>query len=199
MSFVSSQIDDRWAGQWKIKQCQNPPWKTSQLWSSNHCPKRCCKVLFWSFQSPAIFYWRLTTLLFCLTEKDGGNIGLFQDNGLSAFNEKPQEIEKIRRELCKIFWDNNLKITVKANIAKVNFLYVTLGLKAGKPYPYNKGNILLYVHKRSVTVCQNLMTNITLIILLCETMDWYSLRSDKNDFQSWALNDVIIFGLQRKL
>ena len=115
------------------------------------------------------FYWRLTTLLSCLTEKDGGNNGLYQDNGLSAFNEKPQEIENIRRELCKIFWDNNLKITVKANIAKVNFLYVTLGLKAGKPYPCNKGNILLYVHKRSVTVCQNLMTNIALI--LCETME----------------------------
>ena len=74
-----------------------------------------------------------------------------------------------------------LIITVKANIAKVNFLYVTLNLKAGKHYPYNKGNILLYVHKRpvTVTVCQNLnMTNITLI--LCETMEaiLYSLRSD---------------------
>ena len=43
-----------------------------------------------------------------------------------------------------------LIITVKANIAKVNFLYVTLNLKAGKHYPYNKGNILLYVHKRPV-------------------------------------------------
>lgn len=157
-TFASSKIDDRWPEKWGEKWCQNPPSKAPQLWSSTCFPKRCCRVLFWSFQSPAIFYWRLTTLLSCLTEKDGGNNGLYQDNGLSAFNEKPQEIEGIRGELCKIFWDNNLKITVKANIAKVNFLYVTLGLKAGKPYPYNKGNILLYVHKRSVTVCQNLMT-----------------------------------------
>ena len=56
------------------------------------------------------------TLLFCLTEKDSDNIGLFQDNGLLAFNEKPQEIEKIRKELHKIFWDNDLKITVKATM-----------------------------------------------------------------------------------
>lgn len=61
-----------------------------------------------------------------------------QASGLSAFNKRPQEIEKIKGELCKIFWDDDFKITVEAAIAKVNFLYETLGLRAGGHYPCNK-------------------------------------------------------------
>ena len=70
---------------------------------------------------------------------------LYRDEGLAAFNRKPQEIEKIKKELCKIR-DNDLKITVEANTTIVNFLDVTLDLKSGKYYPYTKeGNIPLYV------------------------------------------------------
>ena len=89
-------------------------------------------------------------LLSLLTKKYGQNIGLYRDDGLAAFNRKPQEIEKIKKELCKIFRDNDLKITVEANTTIVNFLDVTLDLKSGKYYPYTKeGNIPLYVHKTS--------------------------------------------------
>ena len=89
-------------------------------------------------------------LLSLLTKKYGQNIGLYRDDGLAAFNRKPQEIEKIKKELCKIFCDNDLKITVEANTTIVNFLDVTLDLKSGKCYPYTKeGNIPLYVHKNS--------------------------------------------------
>ena len=85
-----------------------------------------------------------------LTEKYGNNIGLYRDDGLSAFNKKPHEIEKIKKELCKIFRDNDLKITVEANVTKINFLDVTLDLKSGKHYPFTKeGNKPLYVHKQS--------------------------------------------------
>ena len=89
-------------------------------------------------------------LLSCLTKKYGNSIGLYRDDGLSAFNSNPQQIERIKKGFCQIFRENDLKITVKANITKVNFLDVTLDLQSGKHYPYTKeGNIPLYVHKKS--------------------------------------------------
>ncbi|PFX27682.1 hypothetical protein AWC38_SpisGene7639 [Stylophora pistillata] len=89
-------------------------------------------------------------LLSILTEKYGQNIGLYRDDGLAALNGTPQEIENIKKGFCKVFRDNDLKITVEANITKTNFLDVTLDLSSGKYYPFTKeGNIPLYVHKKS--------------------------------------------------
>ena len=89
-------------------------------------------------------------LLSLLTKKYGQNIGLYRDDGLAAFNAKPREMERIKKEICKVFRDNGLKITVEANTTKVNFLDVTLDLRSGKFYPYIKeGNIPLYVHQES--------------------------------------------------
>ena len=49
-----------------------------------------------------------------------------------------------------MFRDNNLKITVKANTTKVNFLNLTHDLRSGKFYLYIKeGNIPQYVDKQS--------------------------------------------------
>ena len=64
-------------------------------------------------------------LLSLLTKKYGQNIGLYRDDGLAAFNAKPREMERIKKEICKVFRDNGLKITVEANTTKVNFLDVT--------------------------------------------------------------------------
>ena len=89
-------------------------------------------------------------LLSLLTERYEQNIGLYRDNGLAVFNKMPQEIEKIKKELCKIFRENDLKITIEANKTIVNFLDVTLDLQTGKHYPFTKeGNVPLYVHKKS--------------------------------------------------
>ena len=89
-------------------------------------------------------------ILSLLTEKYGRNIGLYRDDRLAAFSGKPQEIEKIKKELCQIFRDHDLKITVEANKTEVNFLDVTLDLRSGKYWPYTKeGNIPLYVHRKS--------------------------------------------------
>ena len=89
-------------------------------------------------------------VLSLLTKKYGQNIGLYHDDGLAAFNAKPREMERIKKEICKVFRDNDLKITVEANITKVNFLDITLDLKSGKFYPYMKeGNIPLFVHRES--------------------------------------------------
>ena len=89
-------------------------------------------------------------LLSLLSKKYGQNIGLYRDDGLAALNRTPQEIERIKKDLCKTFRDNDLKITVEANKTTVNFLDVTLDLKSGKHRPYSKpGNIPLYVHNKS--------------------------------------------------
>ena len=79
-----------------------------------------------------------------LTKNYGQNIGLYRDDGLAAFNAKPREMERIKKEICKVFRDNGLKITVEANTTKVNFLDVTLDLRSRKFFPYIKeGNIPL--------------------------------------------------------
>ena len=73
-------------------------------------------------------------LLSLLTKKYGQNIGLYRDDGLAAFNAKPREIKNIKKGICKVFRDNDLKITVEANTTKVNFLDVTLDLRSEKYY-----------------------------------------------------------------
>ena len=89
-------------------------------------------------------------LLSLLINKYGQNIGLYCDDGSAAFNKTPQEIEKIKKELCKIFRENDLKITIEANKIIVTFLDVILDLRSGKCYPYTKeGNVPLYMHKKS--------------------------------------------------
>lgn len=89
-------------------------------------------------------------ILSLLTEKYGNSIGLYCDDGLSSFNKTPQKIEKCKKDICKILRDNDLKITVEANLTKVNFLDLTLNLKSRKHLPYTKeGNTLLYVLKQS--------------------------------------------------
>lgn len=53
-------------------------------------------------------------------------------------------IWKDKKELCKIFRENDLKITIEANKTIVNFLDITLDLQSGKHYPCTKeGNVPL--------------------------------------------------------
>ena len=57
-------------------------------------------------------------ILLRLTKNYRNNIGLYRDDRLS-FNKTPQEIERIKKDIRKIFRDNDLKITVEANLASV--------------------------------------------------------------------------------
>ena len=72
--------------------------------------------------------------------------------GLAAFNSKPQQIEKIKQGFCKIFRENDLKITVEANITKVNFLDVTLDLQSGKHYSYTKKEAFHSIFTRNLII-----------------------------------------------
>ena len=77
-------------------------------------------------------------LLSQLTQIPEINIGLYRDDGLAVLNQTPQKIEKVKKEICKIFANNNLRITIEANKKIVNFLDVTLDLTTERFKPYSK-------------------------------------------------------------
>ena len=77
-------------------------------------------------------------------------IGLYRDDGLAVLDQTPQKIEKIKKEICKVFAKNNLRITIEANKKVVNFLDVTLDLTTQTYKPYSKPTTTpLYVHSKS--------------------------------------------------
>ena len=90
-------------------------------------------------------------ILSLIREKYGDNVEVYRDDGLGAFNATPQEVEKTKKSLCKIFRDNGLRITVEANLRKDNFLDVTLDLLKSILAPYTKtNNTTVYVHAQSI-------------------------------------------------
>ena len=66
------------------------------------------------------------------------DIGLYRDDGLAILKQTPREIERVKKEICKIFAKNDLRITIEANKKVVNFLDVTLDLNTEKFKPYSK-------------------------------------------------------------
>ena len=69
---------------------------------------------------------------------------------LRPLTKRHKKLKRSKKNLCKIFRENGLKITIETNKSIVNFLDVTLDLQSGKHYPFTKeGNVPLYVHKKS--------------------------------------------------
>ena len=59
-----------------------------------------------------------------------------------------------KKQICKIFSDNGLKVKIEANHKVIDFLDVTLNLKNEKFYPYMKdGNRPVYVNAESNHSC----------------------------------------------
>ena len=54
-------------------------------------------------------------LLSQLTQITEISIGLYRDDGFSVINQTPQRIEKIKKDICQIFAQNNLRINIGAN------------------------------------------------------------------------------------
>ena len=78
------------------------------------------------------------------------NVGLYRDDGLAVVKKTPKQIENIKKEICKIFTKNNLKITIEANMKTVDFLDITMDLNSCIHKPFMKpNNTPLYVHKDS--------------------------------------------------
>ena len=74
-------------------------------------------------------------------------VGLYRDDGLGVFRESARKTELIKKQICSVFGENGLKITIEANKKVVNFFDVTLDLEKNTYEPYMKpGNTPLYVH-----------------------------------------------------
>ena len=58
-----------------------------------------------------------------------GFIGLYRDDGLAATSARPRQVEILKKKICKVFSEHNLKITIEANMKVVNFLDITLDLE----------------------------------------------------------------------
>jgi len=91
-------------------------------------------------------------LLQKIKEKFGSicDSGLYRDDSLGLSKASPQQTECIKKDLCSIFSNYGLKITIEVNTKTINFLNVTLNLSNGKYMAYTRSrNIPIYVNKRS--------------------------------------------------
>ena len=75
-----------------------------------------------------------------LQKELGKDAGLYRDDGLAAVSKTPRETEQIKKKICAIFKNNNLKITIEANKKVINYLDVTLNLTNNTYSPYKKPN-----------------------------------------------------------
>ena len=80
-------------------------------------------------------------------------VGLYRDDGLAVVDLNRytrRQVENFKKSLCKIFQAEGLKISVEANLSRVNFLDLTLDLPSMTYWPYVKdNNIPRYVHSKS--------------------------------------------------
>ena len=78
------------------------------------------------------------------------DVGLYRDDGLGISRQTPRRTDQIKKQICKVFTNNSLKITIEANKKVVNFLDVTLDPNKEEYEPYPKpNNTPLYVHRDS--------------------------------------------------
>ena len=82
---------------------------------------------------------------------DKNNSGLYHDDGLILLrNVNKQNMDRIRKNVLKIFKEVGFKIEIKTNLKIVNFLDVIFNLTNGTYRPYKKPNdFLLYVNTSS--------------------------------------------------
>ena len=77
-------------------------------------------------------------------------IGLYRDDGLAATFARPRQVEILKKKICKVFSDQNLRVTIEANMKVVNFLDITLDLGKEIFKPYMKENHTpVYVNNQS--------------------------------------------------
>ena len=55
-------------------------------------------------------------------------IGLYRDDGLAVSTNTPKQTEQIKKQICKIFQDEGLEITIEANLKIIDFLDKELNL-----------------------------------------------------------------------
>ena len=85
-----------------------------------------------------------------IKENHDYNFSFYRDDSLAIIQASPHQTEQIKKDICNIFGEHSLKVTMEANKTVVNFLDVPLNLSNGKHMPYNKSNnIPLYIDEQS--------------------------------------------------
>ena len=82
---------------------------------------------------------------------DKNNSGLYRDDGLIFLrNVNGQKMDRVRKNVIKIFKEVGFKIEIQTHLKIVNFLDVTFNLASGTYRPYKKANeSLLYINTSS--------------------------------------------------
>ena len=89
-------------------------------------------------------------MLSLLQQRYGNSFGLYRDDGLGTFALSPKQAEKIKQEICGIFQENHLRITIEVNKKVVDYLDVTVDLSTRLYRPYMKpNNTLQYINVKS--------------------------------------------------
>ena len=79
------------------------------------------------------------------------DIGLYRDDGLGALRNTPgTEVDRIRKDVIRIFGELGLRITIQTNLKVADFLDATFNLNTESYYPYRKPNDRpVYIHCQS--------------------------------------------------
>lgn len=75
------------------------------------------------------------------------NVGLYRDDGLTTASTTPRDTENIKKEICRIFNRNGLRITIEANKKIVSFLDVPFNINNSNYRPYTKPHCSTYTTK----------------------------------------------------
>ena len=71
------------------------------------------------------------------------NIGLYRDDSLAVSNAAQRDPENIKKEICRVFNQHGLRITIEAYKQIINFLDVTFNLNNSTYQPFTKPNTRL--------------------------------------------------------
>lgn len=89
-------------------------------------------------------------MLSILNAKYPGKFGLYRDDGLGILTEPTKKVEQIKKDICSMFRENELRITIDANKTRIDYLDVTFDIKKESYQPFIKPNsIPTYVHSNS--------------------------------------------------
>ena len=89
-------------------------------------------------------------LLSQLEEIENFSPGLYRDDGSGEYQGTPRQGEKLKQKIVEVFNKNGLKVTITANLKRMEFLDVLLDLEDGTFRPYIKpGDKPVYVSSLS--------------------------------------------------
>ena len=78
------------------------------------------------------------------------NTVLYRDDLLAVTNTAARSVDKLRKDVVKLFQEMGLPVTTEINMRSTDFLDVTLNLEDGSHRPYRKDNkIPVYIDSRS--------------------------------------------------